>query len=73
MLKKIEHKPLTLKSLIDYSVAQFPNCPSVSFVEGNPITYKELGAKIDEIAGLLTLTMRHPKNFSRNFLQIIFR
>ena len=22
---------------------------------------------------LLTLTMRHPKNFSRNFLQIIFR
>ena len=53
MHKKIEHKPLTLKSLIDYSVAQFPNCPSVSFVEGNPITYKELGAKIDEIAGLL--------------------
>jgi len=53
MHKKIEHKPLTLKSLIDYSVKQFPNCPSVSFVEGNPITYKELGAKIDEIAELL--------------------
>ena len=53
MHKKIEHKPLTLKSLIDYSVKQFSNCPSVSFVEGNPITYKELGAKIDEIAELL--------------------
>jgi len=53
MYKKIEHKPLTLKSLIDYSVRQFADCPSVSFVEGTPITYKQLGQKIEEVASLL--------------------
>ena len=54
MYKKIEHKPLTLKSLIDYSVRQFADCPSVSFVEGTPITYKQLGQKIEEVAALLS-------------------
>lgn len=55
MYKKIEHKPLTLKSLIDYSVLHFADCPSVSFVEGTPITYKQLGQKIEEVAALLSL------------------
>ena len=54
MYKKIEHKPLTLKSLIDYSVLHFADCPSVSFVEGTPITYKQLGQKIEEVAALLS-------------------
>ena len=53
MYKKIEHKPLTLKSLIDYSVLHFADCPSVSFVEGTPITYKQLGQKIEEVAAQL--------------------
>ena len=54
MYKKIEHKPLTLKPLIDYSVLHFADCPSVSFVEGTPITYKQLGQKIEEVAALLS-------------------
>lgn len=54
MYKKIEHKPLTLKSLIDYSVLHFADCPSVSFVEGTPITYRQLGQKIEEVAALLS-------------------
>lgn len=53
MHKKIVPSPLTLKSLIDYSVSQFADCTSVSFVDGKPITYKELGEKIDEFAALL--------------------
>jgi len=53
MSKKIEPKLLTLQSLIDYSVKQFAKLPSVSFVDGNPITYKELGKKIEEIASVL--------------------
>lgn len=50
MNKKIELKPLTLQSLIEYSVLHFAKMPSVSFVNGNPITYAELGQKIEEIA-----------------------
>lgn len=53
MYKKIEPKPLTLKSLIDFSVKHFADYPSVSFVEGNPISYRQLGQKIDELASLL--------------------
>lgn len=53
MHKKIVPTPLTLKSLIDYSVSQFADCSSLSFVDGKPITYKELGEKIDEFAALL--------------------
>ena len=37
MHKKIEPKPLTLKSIIDYSVRNFAKMPSVSFVEGNQL------------------------------------
>ena len=50
MSKKIEPKPLTLKSVIDYSVKKFGKMPSVSFVDGVPMTYSELGKKIDEIS-----------------------
>jgi long-chain acyl-CoA synthetase len=50
MNKKIEPKPLTLQSIIEYSVLHFGKMPSVSFVDGKPITYSELGKKIEEIA-----------------------
>src|ERR1035437_8601564 len=53
MNKKIVPNPLTLQSLIQYSVKQFANLPSVSFVEGTPITYAELGIKIDQAFQLL--------------------
>jgi len=53
MNKKIEPKPLTLKSILDYSVKNFANMLSVSFVEGEPITYAELGKRVDEISILL--------------------
>lgn len=47
MFKKITPDTLTLKSIIDHSVKNFADSPSVSFVDGNPITYKELGLQID--------------------------
>ncbi|MDR3652661.1 MAG: AMP-binding protein [Paludibacter sp.] len=53
MNKKIEPKPLTLQSLIDYSTKTFAKMPSVSFVDGKPIKYAELGLKIEEISNLL--------------------
>ena len=53
MYKKIVPNPLTLKSLIDYSVKKFGKMPSVSFVDGKPITYAELGKQIDEISNIL--------------------
>lgn len=53
MHKKITPKPLTLKSLIDYSVKNFSKYPSVSYVDGNPIDYKQLGESIDNLARLL--------------------
>ncbi|MEI6753365.1 MAG: AMP-binding protein [Paludibacter sp.] len=53
MNKKIEPKPLTLKSILDYSVKNFAKMPSVSFVDGTPITYSQLGKKIEETASKL--------------------
>ncbi len=53
MSNKIEPKPLTLKSILDNSVKLFAKCPSVSFVEGTPITYDELAIKINELAAVL--------------------
>lgn len=53
MHQKIEHKPLTIKSLIDYSVKEFAKYPSVSFVDGSPISYKELGENIEKISEIL--------------------
>ena len=54
MYKKITPQPLTLKSLIDYSVAHFAENTAVAFVEGNGLLkYSDLGKSIDEMAGLL--------------------
>ena len=51
--KKFEPKPLTLQSFLNHSIKHYANCPSVSFVDGEPMTYNELGSKIEEIASLL--------------------
>ena len=53
MSKKIEPKPLTLQSLIEYSIKNFADKPSVSFVDGEPITYGELGKKMKQVLDLL--------------------
>lgn len=53
MSKKIEPKPLTLKSIIDYSIKHFANMPSVSFVDGSPMTYAMLGKKMEEVSEML--------------------
>lgn len=45
---KIEPNPLTLKTLIDRSVKEYADRPSVSFVNGESITYAELGKQIEE-------------------------
>lgn len=47
MYKKITPDILTLKSMIDHSVNTFADSPSVSFVDGSPISYRELGQQID--------------------------
>ncbi len=53
MQKKITPNPLTLKWLIENSVKNFSQYLSVSYVDGTPISYKQLGEKIDKIAQLL--------------------
>ncbi len=53
MHRKIIPSPLTLKSLIEYSVGNFADCISVSYVDGIPLTYRQLGDKIEEFASLL--------------------
>jgi len=53
MNKKIVPKPLTLQSLLNYSTLHFAKRPSVSFVEGTPITYSELGIQIKKLSELL--------------------
>ncbi|MDD4969626.1 MAG: AMP-binding protein [Paludibacter sp.] len=53
MNKKIVPKPLTLQSLLNYSTTHFASQPSVSFVGGTPVTYAELGIKIQQISDLL--------------------
>ena len=53
MLKKIEPHPLTLKSILENSIQKFSDFPSVSFVDGNPITYSELGKKVNDTYILL--------------------
>lgn len=59
MNKKIEPKPLTLQNLINNSIKNFAKSPSVSFVEGNPITYAELGQKIkDTFTVLISLGLQ---------------
>jgi len=53
MNKKIVPDPLTLQSILNYSTKHFANLPSVSFVEGTPITYAELGDKTNQVSALL--------------------
>lgn len=53
MNKKIEPNPLTLRSLIESSIHNFADRPSVSFVDGRPITYGELGARMEEVSSML--------------------
>lgn len=53
MNNKIIPTPLTLKSLIDYSVEKFADEIAVSYVDCCPLTYRELGEKIEETASLL--------------------
>ena len=53
MHKEIHLKSLTLKSLIENSLASFTNNPSISFVEGTPMSYAEIGQEIQNTANLL--------------------
>lgn len=53
MHKKIEPNPLTLKAIIDNSIRKFSNLSSVSYVNGSPITYFELGEKIKQVSSML--------------------
>jgi len=53
MNKKIVPDPLTLQSILNYSTKHFADLPSVSFVEGSPITYAELGVKTVCVSELL--------------------
>src|ERR1035437_8860235 len=53
MNKKIVPNPLTLQSILNYSTEHFANQPSVSFVEGTPITYSELKIQIDHVSDIL--------------------
>ena len=53
MHKEIHLKSLTLKSLIENSLASFSKNPSISFVEGTPISYAEFGQEIQNTANLL--------------------
>ena len=48
--RKIEPKPLTIPSFFNRSVREYANRPSVSFVNGTPITYAELGRQVDALA-----------------------
>ncbi|MDD3078227.1 MAG: AMP-binding protein [Paludibacter sp.] len=50
MYRKIELRSLTLRELIDNSVSKFTSYPAVSFVNGNSLTYGELGKKVDEVS-----------------------
>lgn len=53
MHREIHLKSLTLKSLIDNSIREFADHPSISFVEGTPIDYKTLGHEIERVAEIL--------------------
>lgn len=53
MIKKIVPNPLTLQSILNYSTEHFANQPSVSFVDGTPITYSELKIQIDHVSDVL--------------------
>lgn len=53
MHKEIHLKSLTLKTLIENSISEFAENPSISFVEGKPINYKTLGYEIGRVSDML--------------------
>lgn len=53
MHKKIEPSPLTLQSIINTSISNFYDKICVSFVDGQPMTYGDLGKKMKEIGEML--------------------
>lgn len=53
MHKEIHLKSLTLKALIENSISEFAENPSISFVEGKPINYKTLGSEIASVSDML--------------------
>ena len=53
MHKEIHLKSLTLKALIENSISEFAENPSISFVEGKPINYKTLGYEISRVSDML--------------------
>ena len=53
MHKEIHLKSLTLKTLIENSISEFAENPSISFVEGKPINYKTLGYEISRVSDML--------------------
>ena len=53
MSKKIEPQPLTLKSILENSIRNFGDLPSVSYVDGKRYTYSELGKKVNDTFNLL--------------------
>lgn len=53
MHKEIILPKLTLKELVENAVKNFSEFPAVSFVEGTPLNYYELGREIEKIADLL--------------------
>lgn len=53
MYKKLIPNSLTLQSIIDNSVSEFASKPAISFVEGSPMTYDEMGVQIEKFSSLL--------------------
>jgi len=53
MYHKIVPQPLTFQSVFNYSTNNFPQQPAVSYVDGKPLTYSELGSEVKRIATLL--------------------
>ncbi len=53
MHKKFVPKPLTLQSFLNHSVKKHAKSVAVSFVDGKPINYEELGKKIEEVSSIL--------------------
>lgn len=54
MHKEIHLQSQTLKCLIENSVNSYPQNQSISFVEGQPINYAQLGKEIEKTADLLS-------------------
>lgn len=42
----------TFKQLFRNSVEQFGNCPALSYVDGKPLTYRDVAVKVDELHAL---------------------